>query len=491
MIKILLFLLLSVAAFGEDLYFTQSGSGSQNGTIGNPWSVANVNTSGNWGAGAGKISAGDTLHVAAGATITSPITILGSGTAGNVITILFDTGAKFSNTTWPNDPTNAVGIIGGSGLSYITVDGGTNGLIEATANGEHLANQNTFAGLGFTSSNHITVQNLSILNLYVRVSGDTGVACDGIVFTTWGGDTVVNNCTITYCFYAVYAGYNSGHTSYTVSNSTLNFCGQTIRLADNSGGQTTSIVRIFGNAIDGNGVWYDAADTVHADGIHLEAVNGAGTSNIDDVKVYLNQFGSNTGAHMTAQCYLEGNITNWQVYNNVFLQSSPSNTNGSIYAKGNAGGMVANNTFSGTGSGNALNIIDATAYTIENNIFSNYQFSIYWEVGNNPTYTSDYNDIYLATTKTTEGAHSITTDPLFVGSGDYSLQSGSPAKGAGVDLSGTFTTGLLQGATWPNPSTGTRAAPWDMGAFKYVAAAGSGGSSLRGVVSLSGNVSIK
>ena len=43
---------------------------------------------------------------------------------------------------------------------------------------------------------------------------------------------------------------------------------------------------------------------------------------------------------------------------------------------------------------------------------------------------------------------------------DYTLQSSSPDKGAGVDLSGTFTTDLL-GLT--------RSAPWDIGAYKYVA----------------------
>lgn len=71
---------------GENLYVTQSGSGSQNGTsYANAWSAANFNTSGNWGGGAGKISPDDTVFL--DGTFTTKLTILGSGTSGHRITL--------------------------------------------------------------------------------------------------------------------------------------------------------------------------------------------------------------------------------------------------------------------------------------------------------------------------------------------------------------------------------------------------------------------
>jgi hypothetical protein len=58
----------------------------------------------------------------------------------------------------------------------------------------------------------------------------------------------------------------------------------------------------------------------------------------------------------------------------------------------------------------------------------------------------------------------MTTDPKFVtlpngttGYGNWALQSGSPAIGAGVQLNSIFTTDILGT---------TRGAVWDMGAFQ-------------------------
>lgn len=75
-----------------------------------------------------------------------------------------------------------------------------------------------------------------------------------------------------------------------------------------------------------------------------------------------------------------------------------------------------------------------------------------------------------AATNTPPGSSPITTnivstDFVDAANDDYSLTSGSTLKGAGADLSGTFTTDILGN---------TRTAPWDVGAFMYVAAGGGG-----------------
>ena len=60
----------------------------------------------------------------------------GSGTSGNPITILFQPNAVMTSPAWPSS-----GAINVGGNGYITVDGGSNGIIQDTANGDALANQ--------------------------------------------------------------------------------------------------------------------------------------------------------------------------------------------------------------------------------------------------------------------------------------------------------------------------------------------------------------
>lgn len=73
-----------------------------------------------------------------------------------------------------------------------------------------------------------------------------------------------------------------------------------------------------------------------------------------------------------------------------------------------------------------------------------------------------------AATVTPPGSNPITTnivpsDFTDAANGDYSLTSGSTLKGAGADLSSSFTTDILGN---------TRTVPWDVGAFMYVGGGG-------------------
>jgi hypothetical protein len=81
--------------------------------------------------------------------------------------------------------------------------------------------------------------------------------------------------------------------------------------------------------------------------------------------------------------------------------------------------------------------------------------------GNAGTYTDAYNDVWGCGTNwaagTAQGATSISADPLFVGGGDYRLQSASPCLGASMDL------GLTEDLDGdPRPATGAR---WDIGCY--------------------------
>ena len=56
------------------------------------------------------------------------------------------------------------------GQSYITVNGGTNGVIRNTANGDALANKVVSSGIGSSGAfcANFTVQNLTISNIYIK-----------------------------------------------------------------------------------------------------------------------------------------------------------------------------------------------------------------------------------------------------------------------------------------------------------------------------------
>jgi hypothetical protein len=117
--------ILASSAFAEDFYIAQNSAGGDTGAnCSNAHSVAWFNTSGNWGAGAGKITAGDTVHLCGTFSATnnaSPmLTFQASGSAGSPITVVFETGAKLEAYYW-----GASGAISMNAKSYITIDGGT------------------------------------------------------------------------------------------------------------------------------------------------------------------------------------------------------------------------------------------------------------------------------------------------------------------------------------------------------------------------------
>jgi hypothetical protein len=109
----------------------QTAHGSDNGTdTANAHSVLWFNNAGNRGVGANKIGAGDTVHLCG--ILTAPLTINGSGSSGNVITIYFEPDAKISQPYFTGNYNSAIFAVY---RSYIKIDGGTNGTLECTDNG--------------------------------------------------------------------------------------------------------------------------------------------------------------------------------------------------------------------------------------------------------------------------------------------------------------------------------------------------------------------
>ncbi len=152
--------------YAANVYYSQSGAGAFTGA-----NCANARTLANLNAGTGY-SAGDTLHLCGTWTGTANGTLITankSGSAGNVITYLAESGANFTAPYW-----NIFGgVFDSNQKSYITFDGGTNGVIQNTANGSGLMYELASRPVWIRHSDHVTVQNWTIANICQHNIGDT------------------------------------------------------------------------------------------------------------------------------------------------------------------------------------------------------------------------------------------------------------------------------------------------------------------------------
>ncbi|MFH0972052.1 MAG: right-handed parallel beta-helix repeat-containing protein [Candidatus Micrarchaeota archaeon] len=190
--------------------------------------------------------------------------------------------------------------------------------------------------------------------------------------------------------------------------------------------------------------------------------------------------------------------TNYHIYNNIFYNIKDM----AIFLNWNSyGNLIYNNDFYNVHIGIAVIAnVNNGQVNIWNNIFRNTNYSIVlsgWDYNGHivRVNNSDYNDFYqfgsfghgdvgpwtFAQYQSITGnfeSHSIFTDPLFVNSGnlDFHLQSGSPARNAGIDWQdydndgnraerinmGPYITGtelIGNGATPPVPSPSPSSSP--------------------------------
>src|ERR1017187_5060971 len=140
------------SASAANVYITPDGTSQGRCTI-NPHTPQWFNNSSNWGSGAGQIGPGTTVLICGSFLSSTPgatlLTIQGSGISGNPITLLFDTNASLTNSTYWGYGSSDGGAIFGSSKSYITINGGTTGLIQNTGNGTGLAYEMPSSGVSF------------------------------------------------------------------------------------------------------------------------------------------------------------------------------------------------------------------------------------------------------------------------------------------------------------------------------------------------------
>jgi hypothetical protein len=466
-----------LAAPGADIYIAQTASGDGSGSgASNCMALATVNAT--WPA-----SPGDTIHLVG--TLANPLSIGGSGAVGKPITILFEPNAKFSATNWP------VQWWGGGAITlyadnYITIDGGSNGLIEATANGTGLEYQTNAAGVGAASSSYLTVKNLRIRNLYVRNNNTdetggwgqqpgNGVMDNPTIAPYYITGFTVSNCVISDCGNGINTSFSAGCSNFTFVANTMYRCNWGGGGGDRGAGSSLGNLLVARNHVYNFTNWDNPGNNFyHHNGFYFWA-DTPGVS-INGVQYIGNTIGPGFGTTATSGMWIDGNATNVLVANNLILCAS-NEAPGNAMLQISMGGKVLNNTFIGGGTGIAITAGTTNWTTVVMGNLSVYCMPFANNYGTG-TLIMDSNLVYsgAATVNYSFGvggtghfyslsqiqtmgydSHALNANPLLNPNGK--LNGGSPAIGAGANFYSFFTTDFLGNS---RPATG----PWTIGAYQ-------------------------
>ena len=449
---IIILLSISIPSFAENIYISQGGTGDGT-SCSSPRSASWFNTSGNWGAGAGKISGGDTVYLCG--SITSGLTVQASGSSGNIITIDGASATLF-------------GTILTSNRSYFTVQNIT------------WASGRTPPHVTASSSTNATFRNLNIPeSTYVHVDepvlnfgGASYITVDGVVATPHGG----------------LIGANSG--------SNLTFSNLDVVSSNDSVYTERDMIRCPGAQYV----------TLEKSKIHQRWI-GTGPQAHNDIWQMWGSGGNYTLRH--SLLIIDSNGSNnyqlviWQdvngtnnIYGNVFLKIG-SNGSGAMISgfstSGVSGSLNAyNNTFINKGTAAwyflQYNANSGNTFNFKNNVYYNetsgggvievtgsfvHQYNTY-RGGKSNAYLGGSCASYIST------GESCDVNPLFYdyANNDFRIGTNSPAYNTGTNLGSTYIKGLsLISNSFPNPILVTRpqTTSWDKGAYSYSGNIESGG----------------
>ena len=484
----------------SDIYIAQNAAGGNTGAdCADAHAVTYFNSSLNWG-WVGQIGPGTTVHLCgafnAPAGARDYLVFHGSGASGNVITLLFERGAVLTAPYWSG------GVIDVNANSYVVVDGGANGTIQATANGTNLANQQDGGGCvishtGRTATN-VTVQNLTCANLYIdaALSDNGGEETYGL--DLWNiSNLVEQNNTLHDMKWAIRVSYLDGNSfsNLTVADNNIYNMDHGVFVGDSNSSDVGAVMSgfyIYGNTVGSMANWDNALNNNHHDWFHLSAMRGA--SQFTNFYLY-NNFGSgDIGAYANAGFFSAPDTTSSEtglyVFNNVFVNTSTNHcwANGPVGLSVVGLSTVVNNTFVSHATACKDNGLiyetGSTGITFKNNILQNTPNASMYVTPGTKISASNYNDFYqtgawfyLGTwysgltnwqakgfdLNSTAGSPQLTGTYHLNGSSSaawqkgtslYSMCNGQPNPGLGALC--------LDNAGLARPSTGS----WDIGAYE-------------------------
>jgi hypothetical protein len=482
--------------FAKNIYVAQNSTGASNGAdCPDAYSATWFNTGSNWGSAATQINPGDTVHLCGiftGAAGSTMLTVQGSGAAGQPITILFEPNAVLAAPYWPYD----TGAINCNNHAYITIDGGSNGLIQNTADGTALTYQQNSRAIeaGTPGCSNFTVKNLHISNLYIRTQ-NTNDSVDTSAISMEGSNSIASHNTIDHTRVGIILAYGKS-SNLDISFNTSTFTEVAVIISDLYGGASLTGAKVHDNDWGGGAyLWDSPSNEWHHNGIHAWSVH-PGTVGFTGLQVYNNYmhgvWGSDTAyakatggsSHITAGIYLETVGDGPQVFNNVIQLLGPLNQgqNGSIFCKTSdtpaescRNAIIVNNTIIGNNSGGSCTEISSTGAIFKNNVCSGISYGLYTPYGettstvtaNNNAYSQAVNwgvyDNWAGWQSHGQDLNSKLTN-LNLNASSFLPNTGSPVIGLGANLTSLGITALdadILGMS--RPSVG----PWDSGAYVY------------------------
>jgi hypothetical protein len=434
LLPIIIFLGLLVSnGFSANIYVAENTLGA--GTGADPADAISVATM-NAGQAAG------TVYYLVG-TITSTI-----GVFANNVTVNFMANASI---TRPNGEAIYMNNVSGA-----VINGGVNGIIQNTATGTGLTYSNAATFIDASGSSGSTFENLSFLNQYVHTSiNDVNAniaACGGIYANGFGGSNNIVSCLFSNVGWCINIQSTSANFLLVSNCAFYNYDHGVV-----PNGFTN--IAILNNHFDTTANWDTKANAYHHDPIHYFS----SFINLQSFVIAGNVFTNNLGNNNTAMIYLETNPRNVLIYSNLFLQY-PSNciNDGMVYAVGPTND-ICNNTFLGSGVYNSSGLTaGGRGSIVENNLFNDlntfvsvpntvvprFANNLYANQapGGNPPWGT--NGAAFTTLTQWQGAvgdanSAYTAASTGVVNPDGTIPPGSPAIGAGANLSSILTTGLL------------------------------------------------
>ena len=442
-----------------DFYVGQNATGADSGAdAADHHSLAWLNNAANWSAGAGKVNPGDTVHLVG--AFSSPLIVAGSGTVAKSVTIYFEPGANFTSPCWPS-----AGAIQLNSQSYLVIDGGSNGVIQNTANGTQLANSTNSEGI-VGGIWHSTIQNLNIKNIYVNNPAVLDRTRYGVCMDLFGSYLTVKNCTI-----------SDGDTLISFSGPTpggiavvndIQFLNNTFRNfnhglnlgignGDVSGQNVTwNNCTIAGNNFDWSVNWDNAWNGTdsprHLDNIIFFDNTFDPTVVMNGLYIFQNTFGKNFGVHNTSSVFLDfaipSQLKNVYIYNNLFLAAANTWGNGFIANSAATNCWIFNNTMYGTAStGGGITAGGSNVFIYNNILYSGTGTTL-------KAYTSDV----VSSSQSVANDNAVTSGYFNTLWSDYNcIPVAAPTfqwvlnnlAGSGLWLSGIFT-GLRNWQNWYN-----------------------------------------
>ena len=508
----------SAAATAANIYIAQNAAGGNTGAdCADAFAVSWFNSSANWGSGAAQIGPGVTVHLCgtfnAPAGASGYLTFQGGGNSSSPVTLLFESGAVLTAPYWGGNGA----ILGTS--NYTLVDGGTNGLITATANGTGLANQvsNTTAVVMYNASNS-EVRNLTITNLYVHSANLSDTAdgtqgARGAIYFYNASNGLVHGNTIHDTGTCIRLGYSTNSNFQAYGNTCYNI-NWGIIVGDNGGGDSlTGLVAVYNNDIHDFAPWDQTDNFNHHDGIYFFATNTG--SSFSGGLIYNNFIHGDPGEYTNTFIFTSDDPSHTcgghYIFNNVLVNTSGTTNDtpaNGLVQDWCVGDFVYNNTMLGimqsstnpeNNSNPGMNVNPGTNITIENDILELFRNG--WGIGGSGSISaSDYNDYYnngdLAWDRTNTAYHTLSSlqgchsNGCPAGTHDTNSAAGDPL------LTGTYHLTGASSAAWqtgknlysvcngqPNPGLGAlcydkagvqrpSTANWDMGAYEDSSASG-------------------